>query len=313
MGSVPVDKAGVGSAVLNSVRQVGGALGIAVMGAIVAACAIERARATCEPARGVRRRLPARAPGRGGRSPLVGALIRSPSRARDAKLRRSTSRAVPSQARRGAIQAVARRGRAPRDAPRRARAGRSPTELPRHDDRRDRPRGRGHRADPLPALRLEARRSTSPAWTELGAACGRSGTQRLAAEPDPGRLAFRDRAGVPSSRRGRAAARLAALGPGARRGERRSARSAAYMRAHLREVHAYVADVIRRSQAAGGIVAGARSGRRGLDLPRDRAPGRHRPTEVVGALLPGSPGPRSAAEPDRWLRGPLQPAGTPPS
>jgi EmrB/QacA subfamily drug resistance transporter len=37
MGSVPVDKAGVGSAVLNSMRQVGGSLGIAVMGAIVAA------------------------------------------------------------------------------------------------------------------------------------------------------------------------------------------------------------------------------------------------------------------------------------
>jgi hypothetical protein len=33
---VPVDKAGVGSAVLNSMRQVGGTLGIAVMGAIVA-------------------------------------------------------------------------------------------------------------------------------------------------------------------------------------------------------------------------------------------------------------------------------------
>jgi EmrB/QacA subfamily drug resistance transporter len=36
MGSVPVDKAGVGSAVLNSGRQVGGALGIAVIGAIIA-------------------------------------------------------------------------------------------------------------------------------------------------------------------------------------------------------------------------------------------------------------------------------------
>jgi EmrB/QacA subfamily drug resistance transporter len=35
MGSVPVDKAGVGSAVLNSMRQVGGSLGIAVMGAVV--------------------------------------------------------------------------------------------------------------------------------------------------------------------------------------------------------------------------------------------------------------------------------------
>jgi predicted MFS family arabinose efflux permease len=34
--SVPVDKSGVGSAVLNSFRQVGGALGIALLGAIVA-------------------------------------------------------------------------------------------------------------------------------------------------------------------------------------------------------------------------------------------------------------------------------------
>jgi EmrB/QacA subfamily drug resistance transporter len=35
--AVPVDKAGVGSAVLNAFRQVGGSLGIAVMGAIIAA------------------------------------------------------------------------------------------------------------------------------------------------------------------------------------------------------------------------------------------------------------------------------------
>jgi EmrB/QacA subfamily drug resistance transporter len=35
MASVPVDKAGVGSAVLNSMRQVGGTLGIAVLGAIM--------------------------------------------------------------------------------------------------------------------------------------------------------------------------------------------------------------------------------------------------------------------------------------
>jgi EmrB/QacA subfamily drug resistance transporter len=35
MGSVATDKAGVGSAVLNTMRQVGGSLGIAVMGAVV--------------------------------------------------------------------------------------------------------------------------------------------------------------------------------------------------------------------------------------------------------------------------------------
>ncbi|MSO95943.1 MAG: DHA2 family efflux MFS transporter permease subunit [Thermoleophilia bacterium] len=36
LGSVPVDKAGVGSGMLNTFRQVGGSLGIAVMGAILA-------------------------------------------------------------------------------------------------------------------------------------------------------------------------------------------------------------------------------------------------------------------------------------
>ncbi len=36
IGSVPVDQAGVGSGVLNTFRQVGGALGIAIMGAILA-------------------------------------------------------------------------------------------------------------------------------------------------------------------------------------------------------------------------------------------------------------------------------------
>src|SRR5207247_3226931 len=35
IGAVPVDKAGVGSGVLNTFRQGGGALGVALMGAIV--------------------------------------------------------------------------------------------------------------------------------------------------------------------------------------------------------------------------------------------------------------------------------------
>jgi len=37
MSAVPVDKAGVGSAVINSARQVGGSLGIAIMGTVIAA------------------------------------------------------------------------------------------------------------------------------------------------------------------------------------------------------------------------------------------------------------------------------------
>ena len=36
LSGVPVDKAGVGSAVLNTSRQVGGSIGIALMGAIMA-------------------------------------------------------------------------------------------------------------------------------------------------------------------------------------------------------------------------------------------------------------------------------------
>jgi hypothetical protein len=35
MSAVPVDKAGVGSGVLNTSRQVGGALGVGIMGAII--------------------------------------------------------------------------------------------------------------------------------------------------------------------------------------------------------------------------------------------------------------------------------------
>ena len=45
MSAVPVDKSGVGSAVLNSMRQVGGSLGIAVMGAIVASTTASSLRA----------------------------------------------------------------------------------------------------------------------------------------------------------------------------------------------------------------------------------------------------------------------------
>jgi hypothetical protein len=50
MSAVAVDKAGIGSAVLNSARQVGGSLGIAVMGAIVAAGISSATRAGQSPA-----------------------------------------------------------------------------------------------------------------------------------------------------------------------------------------------------------------------------------------------------------------------
>ena len=62
MGSVEGDKAGVGSAVLNSMRQVGGSLGIAIMGAIVASSL--HVAPAIHALRRVRQRLPARARGR---------------------------------------------------------------------------------------------------------------------------------------------------------------------------------------------------------------------------------------------------------
>ena len=45
-----------------------------------------------------------------------------------------------------------------------------------------------------------------------------------------------------------------------------------YFRRHLREVHDYVADILRRAQAAGGIHAGPGRRRRGMDRPRHRSP-----------------------------------------
>ena len=68
--SVPVDQAGVGSAVLNAFRQVGGSMGIAVMGAIVAAQVGGRRVARDLRRRlldGARRRCGDRVRGRGGR------------------------------------------------------------------------------------------------------------------------------------------------------------------------------------------------------------------------------------------------------
>ncbi len=151
MGSVPVDKAGVGSGVLNSFRQMGGSLGIALMGAIVASYL----------------HAPARSP-QGAQQFVDGlhaALLVSAGITFAAAGRRDRARA--DDARRPSGRTSRRWPRDDGDAPAgggaspRARRDRDPRlhgrQLPRHDDRRDRPRGRRVGADPLPALRVEAR------------------------------------------------------------------------------------------------------------------------------------------------------------
>jgi len=67
LAAVPVDKAGVGSGILNTFRQVGLALGIAVMGAILSAEAKTAASGGADPAHAFVHGL--------SRSMLVGAAI----------------------------------------------------------------------------------------------------------------------------------------------------------------------------------------------------------------------------------------------
>ena len=159
--AVPVEKAGVGSAVLNAMRQVGGSVGIALMGAIVAAEASGRPRR-----RGLHGRLRALA--------VVAAVIAFAGAIVAFALVRQESGAEAgaawrSRPERDRADAPAGRG-APAGDRRGCDAGLLDRQLQRRDDGRDRPRGRDLRADPLPALRLEARallRLPRRAWARL--------------------------------------------------------------------------------------------------------------------------------------------------
>jgi AcrR family transcriptional regulator len=123
---------------------------------------------------------------------------------------------------------------------------------------------------------------------------------RLSAEPDPGLwLAAIGRAFVESEAERPVVSRLwlQALAESPV-----DAEIAAHMRAHLNEVHAYVADVIRRAQAEGGV-------------PPERDPGAEAwifislgllsmADEVVGALLQDA-WPAIRESRIAWLQGPL--------
>ena len=184
------DKAGVGSAVLNSMRQVGGSLGIAIMGAIVAASATP-AGDPADPA-GVRRRASTTRSTSRPADRVVGAVVaaadararprtRSPSAGRARGAMSDDERDPASACGRGAQAAVL-------DTACRVF---SRCELPRRDDGRDRPRGGDHRADPLPALRARSATSTSRASTRRGSASRVAWDEAVEDEPDPRRLAGR--------------------------------------------------------------------------------------------------------------------------
>ena len=120
----------------------------------------------------------------------------------------------------------------------------------RRDDGRDRPRRRRDGADPLPPLRLEAElflACLDEVWRRLREAV----EEEIAAEPDPAGWVLAVPRAITSLRRRRLAPTqlwLHALSEATDDEEIRR-----HFRRHLREVHDYVAAVLRRAQAAGAI------------------------------------------------------------
>ena len=172
MGSVPVDKAGVGSGVLNSFRQMGGSLGIALMGAIVASYLTASPRSP----EGAQQFVDG----------LHAALLVSAGDHVRRRRCRDRARADVAADRAGASRGGGgvTHGDAPAGgrAPARARRGRDPRllgrQLPGHDDGRDRPRRRRVGADPLPALRVEARPLSRRARPRVERGARRAGRRR---------------------------------------------------------------------------------------------------------------------------------------
>ena len=141
--------------------------------------------------------------------------------------------------------------------------------LPRHDDRGDRPRSRRHGADPLPPLRLEARPLPRLPRRGLGAGArdlGR-GRRERARSGDWARRWL-----APGAPRGSAIRDLSSLWMQALVEASEDRRDRRYMREHMREVHAYVADVLAPLQEAGGVLPERDVDAEAWIFPRDRAP-----------------------------------------
>ena len=159
-----VDKAGVGSAVLNSARQVGGSLGIAVMGAIVAP-RLGLPHGLPRRVAGRRAPVPRRCCGRGARVRKVEHPRPAPAATEVAGDMTQTKQRLSAEARRQAVLDTACRVFS-----RSSYRGATTAE--------HRARGGHLRADPLPPLRLEARSLSRVPRRGVAAASARSCEKR---------------------------------------------------------------------------------------------------------------------------------------
>ena len=240
MSAVAVDKAGVGSAVLNSARQVGGSLGIAVMGSIVAASSSYLS--------GFHDALRV-----GALLCLTGAIVAATA-IRKIEHGEQRGAAPVAEGAGGRRMTASIKQRLPAEARRQARARRGvhvllPFELPGRDDGGDRARGGDQRADPLPPLRVEAR--SLPRVPRRGVAeLPRRTEQAIAEDPERCLGAIADAYMAKRSR-----IRMVDLWIQSLAEASDDSVIAAALRKQVREVHDFFAEIIRDGQRRGVIHA----------------------------------------------------------
>ena len=189
MSSVPVDKAGVGSGMLNTFRQVGGSLGIAVMGAILAAGSSSALAGGATPVEafvsGLHRALYTAAAIAFAAALTAAVTVRSHARA-------TAPRAAAAGCARSSmsVRDPASGRPAPGGDRRRGLARVLRRQLYGLDDGRHRARGRGLRADHLPAFRLQARPLVCMPGRGMAAASGRR-SRRSSRSSGPSRACSR--------------------------------------------------------------------------------------------------------------------------